>query len=387
MSPIWTNQQRDSRWLVWLVVSCALSLGTTVAAQSPTKADVAAWFDREWDRAQQMPNLGDGSLCWRVEFWDLPANPEKELANLREQVEGRPDHPARHQVARIERILAGNPPHRLRCLWAHNEDHWRVNTTFGNSAFADTAMAGNTVWRLSHSQLMVGTDKTQPAMQTVMSELYTFWPEVNRLVFGGLSHGVISGIRRGELRWDGREWRVTMSFGPPDGAPNFESVISGRWDNALDRGFVEREIITISVPKPETVGTEYRYSDWQLVAPLNQWIASRVEDVTPGGRVQRAYVFDSWRPGGEGDFEEVLAVPSPNATDPVRGELLFTRLVDYRRNAVRERKNAQEQFARAVPIRQPGGPSIWRSWLGWVSAAALATGLVVLYIHRRSTTH
>jgi len=327
-----------------------------------------------------MPDLGDGSFSWRLEFWDLPENPRAELSKLREQVEGRPDHPGRREIERIEAALAGSPHALKRRLWARDVGHWRLNIDYRLGGYADTAAAGDTLWQLSHSELMIGTEENKPAVETIATQRYSFWPEINRLIFGGLSHGVISGIRPGELTWDGEEWRVPLRFGPAD-EPSYEAVLVGRWDEGRERGFVERQILLGSAVQPAAVGTEYRYSDWRYVSEMDRWIAGRVEDVSPEGKVLRAYVFESWDPGRDGDFERVLAVPSPDSPDPVRGELTFTRLVDYRRNALREREGAGEQFAETVPLERRGGA--WRNWLGWVSAAGLAAGLIALYLHRR----
>lgn len=357
---------------------------STALAQSPIESQVEAWFEQEWADAQQMPDLGDGSFCWRVEFWDFPANPESELVKLRAQVEGRPDHPARQDIERIERALRGDAQHSRHCLWARDKSHWRMNSTYENGAYYDTAFVGKRLWRLTNNELIIASESTTQVVQQTMSTLYTFWPQINRFMFGGFSHGVISKMRPGTIQWDGREWRVTMSFGP-ENEPSLQTIISGRWDEEAGRGFVEREVIILSIPKPGTVGLEYRYSDWRFVEPLGRWVATKVEKRSPEGQPQRIDVFEMWHEGTPGDFDKVTATPSPDTNDPIREELSIVRLVDHRRGVVRERQRGESAFGNQIALEGTGEGGAWRNWLGWFSAAALGTGLVALFLKRRMT--
>lgn len=353
-------------------------------AQIASKSEIEAWFEREWAAAQAMPDLGDCSIAWNLEFWSVP--PEDEIARLRESVAGKPDHPGRRELERIDRCLLGDPPVLARRVWARSAEAWRSNTTFERGGFIDSSMSPKFVWQLGHAQLTIGDlAEADGSMADVRSELYTFWPELGRLLFGGLSDGAISGMTRGTLQWDGSLWTVTLAFGPPDKSPALETEISGRWDPALARGFVVGERVVTNTVRPADIGSELVYDEWKYIEALGRWVASRVEERAPDGGLQRAYVFvDAWK-GSPGEFEQVVAVPKIDADDPVRGRPTFTRLVDYRNGTLRDREGNGETFNRALPLSDRPEARAWHRWLGWVTAAALLGGLIAIRLRRRTS--
>jgi hypothetical protein len=223
-------------------------------------------------------------------------------------------------------------------------------------------------------------------MQSLKSTLYVFWPEINRMMFGGLSDGVISGIKRDALRWDGSKWRVTLWWGESRDRAKLTTEVSGRWDEQLERGFVESEKITSNTVRPDSVGSGAVYKDWRFVPEIQRWVAGRTEEHAADGRLERVIAFEGASAGERGDFALVTALPDAEAADPIRGDTTFLQLVDFRRGIAKDRSAPSDPLGSAAPL--PGGRNgfehVWRRWLAWVVVAILVSSLVALRIFRKT---
>jgi hypothetical protein len=328
-----------------------------------------------------MPDLGDASICWRLEHWDMPPDPQARLSELRRAVRGRPDHPGHAEIRRLERLVRHDPPASLRCLWSRDSEHWRCNMTYEGGAYIDLARDGGTVWMLKpHGLAVADAGAVAEDIPEFQGALYTFWPELSRIVFGGLSAGVISHLSPGPVRWDGERWRVRLSL-ESEGEEFFASELQGTWHAEADRGFVEKSTI-VQAANADAIGATATYTGWRFVAEVGRWVAERVEERAPDGRLERAYAFVSASAGETGEFRRMIELPLDRHSDPVRGELTYTRLEDHRRGVSRERDPQTGEMGRPEALPGRTFRDVWRSWLGWVAAAALSTGLIGLYIRR-----
>lgn len=373
------------------VVIFALAVAVEAAPHQgqPEFPSVGAWFDAAWDEAQGLPDLEDHSIAWRVETWDLPS--PAEIARLRDQVSGRPDHPGRHTLERVERCNAGDPPIIRYQLWSRGDGAWRIAESYEGGGYLDGALNGQSAWQMTPRRLDRGSDAAfaGDSMASLRSTLYTFWPQVSRLYFGGLSDGAISEIQRSEcVERDDGSWSVDLWWGESIGSADYVAEVSGTWDSRTGLGRIESERIRINSAHPASVGSGAEYLDWEYVPELSRWIAGRVEERRADDELERVIVFEGVKLGQPGEFERATAMPRANRADLVRGQPTFVQVVDHRPSARTGTSSGSTDGGADAVVPDNRSHSIgriWRRWLGWIVAGSIVVGLLLLRLHRKQT--
>lgn len=376
-----------TRFCLVLVLFTSLLARVSLGQSSPQPSleTVQAWFDKEWEQAQTMPDFGDCSISWALEIVYVPN--AAEYRSLAQSVEARPDHPKAGLLIAYQRRLKGQFDRFGRRMWVRSNDEWRINQEFPGGHFDDYTITKRHAWRTTPLQLIVTRPEPgRVSFDNIAGIAKMFWPELTRLLDGGLSFGAISGLEPGRVRVRGNQWRVILSR--PDAGhelQKFEREIVGRWDAEAGRGFVEYSTITKSA-KSETIGTRVTFADWTWVETVDRWIAGRVEYFTPEGLPDRNLIFSEATCDPNFTFNKVVKVPDKERGDLVRGPIAFIRIENHRTGNIRK-TNADGTFTNTAIPAEAGAPSrSWRRWLGVAVMATLAIGFVSLYLKRRSAT-
>lgn len=318
---------------------CVLALSAAASAQSPTQEQVQAWFDAEWKAADRFPDFGDHAMHWVVENHFVPS-PE-ELARLRAEVVGKPEHPDRQSLDRYEARLRGLPTLRRSTLWCRDRDHWRHNMD-GEDPRAipwDTVLTPRHGWHLTKYSLQVADSGDGYGPQfDLPNQVRSLWPEVGQLLTGGLTLGnsFFARLVPQPATVDQFGWQVVAHrVGRNTGTVAYEVVFEGIWDPVAARGFVTS--MAQYSPAPERALVELRLTkDWQYEPTLERWIAHRAELYSKDTKLDRVLRFDGMTIGDRGRFEAVTAIPRHDRDEPVRGQLTFTRLMDYSDGSITE---------------------------------------------------
>jgi hypothetical protein len=348
------------------------------AFAAPTREQVQAWFDAEWKEANEFPSFGHMSIAWRLE--EYTALDADEVARLRSEVEGRPEHPRLIDLQRIdERARTGKPTiiGRYQLFW-DGDGAWRYCTSY-DSVYIDHVQHARQPWRMSDTTLIMldpermGKDDEHQTDR----QRNVFIPSLGRLLYGGLSAGRISQLVPSPVQIEGDGWSVTLArTAPGSTTTSFEATVRGRWDTDAGRGFVTSWTITSS-PRSETVGSGYAIEDWHVDATAGRWIARRAVHRDARGRATRADILESVTLLEHGGIEAYLAPPGPDATDPVRGKVTYTGFSDLRNAPPAPPSTTTPPWTQ--PPERPG--------LGWRHAGwgvlSLAVGVLIASIVRR----
>jgi hypothetical protein len=133
-------------------------------------------------------------------------------------------------------------------------------------------------------------------------------------------------------------------------------------------------------------GTTYHFSDWRFVPALDEWMAARIEQHQPDGRLIRVWEFGEARPLMDGEFNEVTSIPSSDGADHARGGVTFTSVLDMRPGSQKQLLTMSDgtRVERQLPQSMLGTSrsSHWSVVIGWSCAAALAALLVGVKLFR-----
>lgn len=352
----------------------AALLSAHPAAAQPISADrVRAWFEAEFARAGEADLtsfLRGREFRYRVE-WHTAAASSAEMEKWRSEIKGRPDHPSRQRLEEAERYFREGPLTQEITVWYHSRGRWRYSKSSEVEGWWEVAADDGTAWSWVERQLTV-VGSQPPAGADYASTESAFLNDIKLLFYAGVNFGQHTGVRPDEVRVSGDRWTVLTTMGDgPDLAYEFE----GWWDEAVGRGFVERVRTLASREHPEWVGNTVIFSDWQRDTGLEYPIAGRAEKRPANGRLEKVVVFVSAERFDMESFDQLVAVPSLDSSDPIRGPLQVRTIYDHRPN--RQIKTALDPSGEARSIPLPGrAETRWVRYVGWAVLALLAAGLV-----------
>ena len=370
-----------------------VALCLVIAATNPTRAqapeEVSAWFREEWKAAADPLAFNGFALSFHIEY---PARfTDAELALLRAEAEGKPDHPNWSEI-RAEEQRRRQPADASRhTIWSDGRGRWRYSHSYLDSvsdtpAFVDSTVAGDAMWRMTRESLHVastGLGTSTPNFGDPRTSLGTIRWHLRALLFGFLGEASAAGVapEAGVELDSAGEWTIHA------GAPGIaRSRFEGRWDPDAHRGFVSRVTIVDQPPDLQgSVGVRFLLDGWRFDADAGRWIAGSVTEVRPDGVVDHRLVTGDASPVSPEEFERLVAMPPMTGEDPVRGAVSFTSLYDHR-PGTRKRFDIAPDRSTTGATDLPGARS-YRAWRlgGWLTAAALVALFVVLRIRRSHT--
>ncbi len=375
--------------LCYIAAGLGVVYGTDAKYGAANPATISAWVAQAWADAARPPNTGGYSIAWREETYSLLSS--EEVTRLKREIGQRPEHPARAEVAHIEKHGLSIPVGVLNMRfmgdggerWRYNIDHAPVGPKA--SAFSDSALTPSDAWQLKTHFLEIFDPEESRSASTpgsLRAHEFTFLPSLSRLIAGHFMQGRLASVVPGSIRLEGTEWSFVASV--PDARPEqaFAIRYSGTWIGAENRGRVDACQIVSNGYKPETIGERELFRDHRWEPALSRWIAGRVERYTPEGRLWRVIVLTSVDPLPAGGLDACVRPPDPRGTDPFRGPATYTTIRDHREGVMKARHdNGETAILEALPPSPARGSSL--RIIGWVSLAA-CVGALAWFRFRRS---
>lgn len=361
-------------------VIAGVTLASNAAAQA-TDTQVRQWLEHEWHKASAGTMPEGVELSFRHIQLEVP--PEKELAALREAVRGRPDHPQRPDLEAFERRLASGGDVTHYQLAYADSGLWRVSRSLEyepEMPFWDTALRDGLVWGLTEQQFtVVEADRESEANRSYAKRgIETVRSAWGRFAFGNFAFGWFASSTPELVRSEGTRWAAR--------AINEAGVICewrGRWDEELERGFVESAEFIGRTEGTLTSGSEWTFQDWRYWEDAGVWLAGRVER-TSDQRPYAAFEVLGVSPSTRDAVAELAAMPDLAGEDPLRGKILVSRVNDYRlaESEVRWLDPSRELVATApVQMSDSRGAVVLR-WFGWAVLLVLLGAFIWLRSRR-----
>ncbi len=352
----------------------------------PDQQAVQAWFDQAWVEAQHFPDLQGFSFSWSVEQYST-LSPE-EVARLRHEVEGHPEHPHKSTLEAIDRARGRATANQHFTLWADKTGRWRYNSSCDEApgVYFDKSLNGNRGWMLTPGVLnIVDMRRKPPEGKDVKAEQGMFLPQVGLLLNGGLTGAWLAGLSPGSVTLNARGWTVEASVRDGVRGDVLLSIeYSGRWSDENDRGFVERTRITRSAAEGGAGETQV-VRDWHLEPTLGRWVAHRADVYTPEGALDRSILFASASSVSDREFAGLLNTPSNGTIDAARGEIHLTRINDW---AMGTFTDIRPEGSTTTPVDGGSSANVRDRWqlVGWIMGASLVAGLVGMALRKRYAT-
>lgn len=367
------------------IVTIVASGGHTVAlAGQPQHETVRAWFDAEWERSLKFPSFDGYSIAFETAD-HLPVDPD-EVARLRAQVKGKPEHPQFADLMQYEAMLKAPVVNRFR-VFSGGQDRWRFNADMQGGVWLDVAISDRASWNLT-SDILRLFDRSQEGIdleQSVGSHTYTFMPILGRILWGGLTLGRQASLTPSDFRVAGDRWSVTLAT-KPESPPNvtFHVVVEGRWDDSAKRGFAEALKVIKNGFAPEAVGESDRYLDWTYEPAAQRWLCRRIEQFDPKGKLLHVYRLLSIEPLPAGGLDAVLRAPEPTGEDVIRGPLTVRHFEDRASRKYRSVAGGVVSESRPLPMSStPKRPSTsWLRPVGWTILAVLVVTFIAMKFRR-----
>jgi hypothetical protein len=356
---------------------------TSVIAQPDQQKVIQAWFDQAWAEAQRFPDLEGYSFSWTVEQYSTLT--AEDVARLRREVEGHPEHPDRLTLEAIDRSRGGQVASQQFTLWADRRGQWRYNSTNPQrpDEYFDKALTNGDAWMLTPGVLnIVDPSREPPPGKDIKTDEHVFLPEVGLLLNGGLTSGWLASLEAGMVRASESGWTVEATLRDPvRGDIIFAMEYSGRWDAEHSRGFVDQARITRSAAEGG-VGETQRIRDWHVDPVMNRWVARSADTFTPQGVLERSIRFVAAEPVDGGMLSSLLAVPESGRNDAVRGSVRLARINDWKSGTFTDLKANGTTTAPLDGAYTISHRDRWQLF-GWVLGASLVTGLIGLALRKR----
>lgn len=361
---------------------------SSVASTPLTKERLIAWLDAEAAAAQDPEFLRGKVISYRLHYGFVPTAAEVE--QIRRQVEGKPDHPLRHELERMERRLRDGQDRKVvRCV-RFDATRWRIATeelSLGQTI--DDAADGNLNWALSSvpGQLLIA-DKDSPEGFSSRFMLFDVGPGVrlSTLIFSGAHCWGAWSRRHVSQTIEGDRWTAAIATFSPEGERSSEYVFEGRYDEGKGVPIVIKRRPSDAFAPGDDFKDVIEFSGHQWNEPLRRFVPSTVvihNDPTEGGlRIE----FLGATEISEREFSELTKPPVPGREDPWRQGVVIKTVLDTRPSVGRY-EAVDAGGGRSLISRLSAPPeedqTSWR-WAGWAALSAVFTVFVVLVWRRRS---
>lgn len=354
--------------------SVLLTAGFVLACQPGAEAlaDTGdeAWLAARLEKAalREMPRGFRAS--WREEL--VRVYSPRELAEARERVRSRPEHPDRIKIRAQEELDKSGPVVIVYEVMYQDAERWRYNTTNESSnSFADMARDGAGAWQLSDgaAQLLDATGAPEGYEPTQRSA--KFERALQNFLQGPLVH---SGRSTYEVRSidnaSADEWAATLRRS--DGyLSHLNGQIVGDTVVFTDRG----------IRRPDgTLAAITTYSGYREDNVLGHGVYTEITFAGPDGVPTRVTTLLDVQPLDNARMKDAMRTPELGASDAVRGEISGT-LVDMRSGARVIEESQEDGSVTRVDMTDAYGEDSdqrapWRM-LGWGAAGLLVVVLVL----------
>lgn len=336
--------------------------------RDPAPPEFAAWWARLF-------TFNDGSLfdgvavSYDVFYVYIPT--AERLDEMRRTVKDKPEHPLRSQLQSFERAIE-NPRGRWMTLTVISRGgEWRANRNEPQGEYRDYAWSKESAFELSRTKLLV----TKPSPEA--SEARRF-AQVSSDFLSSLDAVLTSGVGQAGNRmlhfkpvFAGSKWTMSGRLKELTPGETCDMQLTGSWDPATHTGRIERVRSVIRRADGTVLNLGSDSSEFQYEPLLDLQIPRVMIRYHEDGQPRFEYRFKEARKVSASEMRDLLKVPTPNGTDPVRGKLEFTKVEDYRGGS----ESASLATGMPTPPSASKGDSSLR-WLGWAAAG----GLVALFV-------
>ena len=362
------------RIIAW--VACALVTSSAFAAD-----DVETWFLRLWNESRAFPRELSQPLRFTYQTRELYVPSREQLEEMRMQVEGKPDHPLRHELGIYEKRARGEYATTSTEVILGNPVLWRLSRDidYGNerSFYVDTGQDGDAAWSLTDRQLKIADAVSPPDGYGYARNIDEIRIQAQMFFFQGIGIG-ISGDLQPPLSFTriGPSWTATIT----DAGSVYR--YDGQWDEAFGEGRILTWTVVSSEKFPDTVGERLVFAEHRADPVSGYSVAGRVTLQRSDGAKDTEYVLLNCERVTPQIVKLAAQTPSLDRSDPRRGPLSVDSIYDHRpgaRSLVRLPDTGQ--FVRTPsPIRQYDRLRL----AGWATLAGLVGIIVAVRISRLS---
>mgnify|MGYP001190432799 CR=1 FL=1 len=304
--------------------ACVLTAGATDGENARAEA---------WVQQQLVPPaaFSDIPVGFKIEYEITTATTSKEqdVLRLRQEIAGKPNHPRRLELERLERLIQ-SPVSQHFTIWYETATHWRLNRTEklnGELIYSDNAENESGAWRQTPSQLSLfgSAENGRPANRDPRNILKAesfgmalFWGIVSEYQIPGASLTSISKSENG--------WNATISA---PGSKRWE--LRFRWFDDLGTFFP----LSLTRFGPDGKQVPYRWTfEPPIRGPEGRPTCRRVTFDHTSLSVLRTISLIEWVKLSHDDIRKVTRTPDRLGDDVIRGTLSAQTILDARQDEV-----------------------------------------------------
>ena len=351
-----------------------LALATAAMGQEATlESRVESWLEERLKEAERPQNLDGIALTWHVAH--PPSGTAEDLAQLRSLVAGKPIHPLRAQIERLEHELQYGPASETFTLWYERDNRWRLNREVAHQPsvpYVDVACKGDLAWSLTSVHVNVVDSDSAPSGYEYANQQQDFKLHINSFLLNNLDVCSRFGARVEEVvSRDQANWSAVLQTA--DGTREY--LVSGHWSETAGQPFID-SLDMIYTGESETSKRSIDYADWRYDDVLARWTPHEVVHLKGDGTpwfalsVVESVAYDS------NELDALLEPPTPAGSDPIRGAYTFRSLNDFRPGVESGFVLTEgEMTERPLPVSPRGGAMALRR-IGWWALALLVAAFV-----------
>ena len=334
-------------------LACALLSVLLAAAAHGQESGSLEWFRAEWKAAEKVgPPEGyyiDYSIMTRV-----PGD-EAELARLAAIIEGKPDHPLRRTHDELKAQIEIGPKTTRYRLWYGGPSRWRLSMTYplhlpAGYECAEIAYDGPRSWWMTPKELRL-LDARRPPENRDPAALISALPHyVSDWLAMGFSSGPLGITPVSSVVRDG-VWEATTTSATGQRVWRYRGRVEG------DRIVADNRELIVAEDDPTVVGYRSTWSEWLYIDAVGRWAAARVDRFDADGVAYMTTVLHEIRPLTPGELNPLLPLPTPDGTDPIRGPVTFTSIVDYGSGTAETWQDGQRVTVALPPGRVAATPA------------------------------
>ncbi|MCL4740712.1 MAG: hypothetical protein KJZ54_00755 [Phycisphaerales bacterium] len=337
------------------------------------------WFRAEWKAAERL-GVPEGHYIEYSILTRVPGD-EAELERLAGIIEGKPDHPLRRTHDELKTQIEIGPKTTRYRLWYGGPSRWRLSMTHplhlpAGYEYAEIAYNGPRTWWMTPKELRLLDARRPPEGRNPAGLISALPHYINDWLAMGFSSGPLGITPVSSVVRDG-VWEATTTSATGQRVWRYRGRIEG------GRIVADNRELIVAEDDPTVVGYRSTWSDPLYIDAVGRWAAARVDRYDADGVAYMTTVLHEIRPLTSGELDGLLARPTPDGADPVRGPVTFTSIVDYG-SGTAETWQDGERVTVSLPTdasRQPAPP--WLKPAGW-SLVAIIVGALVWFRLKRN---
>ncbi|QYK47856.1 MAG: hypothetical protein KF838_13825 [Phycisphaeraceae bacterium] len=354
-----------------------------VATSASAADDVETWFLRLWNESRAFPRELSQPLRFTYQTRELYVPSREQLEEMRSQVEGKPDHPLRHELGLYEQRARGEFTTTTVEVILGDPMYWRysADSEFGSERriYIDRGRDGKAVWSLTAGQLNIADAATPPEGYGYASYIDEIRVMAQMFFFQGIGIGISEELQLPpSFTRNGPHWTATIS------AAGSVFRYDGLWDDALGEGRIQVWTVVSSERFPDTVGERLVFGGHRADSVSGHVVSGRVTQHTSDGSRDREYSLLGCEQVTPEVVKSATQIPSLDRDDPKRGALSVDSIYDHRSGAPSWARSPDTgQFVRtSSPIRRYDSLRL----AGWVTLAGLVVIAVAVRLARLTRT-